>query len=719
MAEMGAMPLQDTEENGGGMEVEVGGSENASGVEEEAPILSLESVNLVDDLAVAVGLAIYPGYEEPGQMKDGPEILKEMGEAVVREFDLDLESRAEWEDSVAVFLRLFSSVTEVKNTPWPNASNVVLPLLSIATLQFHARAYDALIPAKDVVRCINTGEEDDLRADRVGDYMNWQLLYKMYDFEEGMDRSLMQLPLVGDVFRKTVYDEARKMVTSVHIPADDVVVNYGVQNLETAQRVTHRLYMDRWAINKRVNSGIFAGWAKDLPDGTWVSKSKIKEVLDKQEGREEPSTYTGRPRVILEQHRNWDLDGDGVGEPYVVTVDYEEKRVLRITKREYMDSAGNLKTVDYFTNYVFFPNPEGFYGLGFGILIRHLNEAANTIINEVIDAGTLANVQGGFVLERSGLKTGAVHMERGKFQAVKANVDDIRKAIYNFDFKGPNQTLYAVLGLIYEYSKMVSSISETMTGQMPSSDTSRDAVLAVIEEGRKVFSSIHKRIHRAFKRELQKIYRLNSIYLNEKEYFKVLGDNRMPQGQRVPIGRVDFVDNYDVIPVSDPTIMSRFEKVTIAEKVAADVRQNPLTAQNAQLNYNATKRYFQALGVPSIDEVLKMPDPPPPPPDVQPEQENANFFLEQPANVLPQQDHMFHLQIHKAFLEQDQLFSRELTAEGKKLAEQHVQDTLAALYMQKMEQEKRAAMGGMGGPQGMMPNQSMAMGPRPMPGGGM
>lgn len=307
-------------------------------------------------------------------------------------------------------------------------------------------------------------------------------------------------------------------------------------------------------------------------------------------------------------------------------------------------------------------------------------------------------------------------MERGVYKSVKANVDDIRKAIFNFDFKGPNQTLYAVLGLLYEYSKLVSSISETMTGQLPSSDTPAYAIQALIEEGKKVFSAIHKRIHRSFKKELNKIYRLNSIYLNEREYFKVLGDNNMPQGQQMTIGKIDFQETLDVIPVSDPAIISRSEKVMKAQQVLQDIRTNPLTAQNQEANFVATKRFYEALEIPNIAELLK---PPPPPPDLTPEQENANFFTEQPANLLPQQDHQWHLQMHRAFLEQDTLFSNELTPQGKKMAEQHVQATIAALYIQKREQEKQQIMGGgQGGPRpGPLPMQMMGPGNGGMMGG--
>lgn len=703
--------LQDTEQ-----EQEQGGEEIR--IEEDA-LLSLEALNLVPMIGEQEGNR-FPVYNST-QVQDGPKLLAEMGEVVVFEYDADLASRQEWEEAAAAYIKLFTSFMERKNTPWEDASNVCLPLLSIATLQFHARSYESLIPPREVVKAYPIGPEDIPRADRVQKYMNYQLLYGMEGFEEGMDKSLMQLPLVGSIFRKTSRDEELGRTVSTHVSAADLVVSYHAPSLETARRISHSLRFWDHDINLRIKKGTFSPVVQGLGPGVLSSQSALTEMVDRQMGVKESGILI-RPRQFIEQHRGWDLDGDGIEEPYVITVDYESKKVARIARRQYLDGRGRVKTVNYFTHYPFLPNPEGFYGLGFGILIRHLNEAANTIVNEVIDAGTLANQQGGFVLERSGIPTGAMNFQRGIYKSVKASTDDIRKAIFNFDFKGPNQTLYAVLGLLYEYSKLVSSISETMTGQLPSSDTPASTVMALLEEGRKVFSSIHKRIHRSFKKELEKIYRMNSIFLDEQEYFQVLGPSNMPQGEQIEIGRSDFVDTLDVVPVSDPTIMSKAEKLLIAQQLLQDVRTSPMTAQNPQANFAATRRYYEALGVPNIEEILQ---PPPPPPNLTPEEENANFFLEKQANILDEQDHMWHLQIHRTFLEQDQVFSRELTTEGKKLAEMHVQETISKLYLQRKQQEMamaKAAVGGQappGGPPMGRGGPMMGGGAPPMRGGGM
>lgn len=660
----------------GGADVSLGESPENRGFSDPP-----ESVNLVPSILKDKSKKYSSIFSDQNKL-DGKAVLKEIGQVVVDEFKIDLTSRSVWEENTSKILKLFTAFAEVKNTPWQNASNVILPILNISTIQFQSRAYDALIPPKEVVKVLSTGDENIERAERVSKYMNYQLLYKMEDFEEGMDKSLMQLPLEGSIFKKTYYDSTVGRNVSEYISAFDFVMNYGVKNLESAQRKTHILYMTQNDIRLRTRSGIFAEGGWDLGSGTVTNTSDIKTMADRLEGVERPSgDEYNQPRMILEQHRLWDLDGDGITEPYVMTVDLETDKVLRITSRTYQDSQGKEQVIEYFTQYTFLPNPEGVYGLGFGTLLRGLNEAANTIVNEVIDAGSLANLQGGFFLRKSGVKASSLKFKQGEFKAIDAYVDDIRKALFHMDFKGPNQTLYAVLGLLYEYSKLVSSVSETMTGQLPASDTPATTVLALIEEGRKVFSSIHKRIYRAFGKESRKIYRLNSQFLDEREYFQALGDKNVPEGARIGIGKADFEGNLDVIPVCDPAITSKAEKVMKAQAVVQDVRGNPMTASNQQANFEATKRYYKALEVENIDQLLQSPEPP----DLSPEEENAGFLTEKPATVLPKQDHVHHLQVLSEF--QEGSFAESLTPTGKKLAEQHSQEHIAELYLQE-EQEK-------------------------------
>lgn len=634
-----------------------------------------ENINLVPMIRQFTEPRFLSYYDEK-QLLTGEEILKQIGQVTVDEFGIDDESRSTWKENTAEQVKLFTSFMEKKTFPWDNCSNVNLPLLTYSSLQFHARAYEALFPPKSVVQCIATGDEDEERAERVAKYMNYQLYYKDEYYEDGMDTSLIQLPLYGSVFRKTYFDEERELVTTVPVCADDFVINYGARSIETAQRHSHILRKHLNEIRRKVILGIYDAEAWNFKEPSYSEPTpKVVEAIDKSIGISDSNQ--GLSRIFIEQHRYWDIDGDGIAEPVTVVVDKETCKVIRITDRTCIDEKGKKQTIVYFTHYVFFPNPEGFYGLGFGTLLRGLNESGNTIVNEVIDAGSLANLQGGFIAKRSGLKKGTLKFKMGEYQEVDTYMDDLKKAIFSFDFKGPNQTLYAVLGLLFEYSKLVSSISETMTGQLPASDTPAHTVLALIEEGRKVFSSIHKRTYRSFKKELRKMYRLNGLYLDEVEYYKVLGDNNVPMGPPLQTGRTDFVGNLDVIPVADPNIISKAEKIIKAEQLLKNVLENPFTVSNQQLQFTATTNFYTAIDAPqSMIKQLT----PAEPPDLSPEDENAQIITEKPATVLPKQDHLHHLDIHNDLI--TGTFAESLSPTAKKLIEQHNREHIAGLYTQ-------------------------------------
>ncbi len=638
-----------------------------------------EIINLVP---VVLDGNSFPSYTDENRLLTGEEILKEMGNVCVEEYENDLVSRSAWLDSASKILKLFANYAEPKTWPWPKCSNVRLPVITISAIQFQARAFESLIPGPETVKVIPTSDEDELRAKRVQKFLNWQLLYNMKEFVPGMDDVLLQTPLFGSVFKKTYFSFEKRRPVSIPISARDLVFSYAVNSFEECPRKTHVLYLTKNEIRKLVMAGAFRkedAW--DLGPGNleYYYQSTLQQTKDDIQGQKRNylTVSSDIPRIILEQHRDWDLNGDGIAEPYAITVDYETRKVLRITSRSFKDLNGNNIVLDCFTHYRFLPNPEGAYAFGLGTLLLGLNESMNSILNEIIDAGSLANLQGGFVSSRSGLRKGDLRFEQGMFKTVDAYTDDIKKAIYTFDFKGPNQTLYATLGLLYEYAKMVASVSETMTGQMPASDTPAQTILALLEEGKKVYSAIYKRHHQAFTEEIRKIYTLNSIFLSENEYFRILGDKGLPVGPNERIGRFDFIGEYDVIPVSDPSILSRAEKVLKAQQLVADIRSNPLTQNNQKANYEATRRYYEALEIKDIESILPKPSEPQ---DLPPEIENAKMLVEEMVEVLPHQDHANHVKVHDDFLNSP-LYANELTANAKNLFTKHRKEHIAAHYL--------------------------------------
>ena len=636
----------------------------------------------------------YPSYYSKTE-KTGAEFLEELGQVVCEEYEIDEDSRKQWVEKAVTGLKLLKAYMNPKSWPWENCSNVHLPIITTAVIQFQARAYDALIGAKGAVQIINTElanmltpeqiKQKRARADRVEKHMNYQLLYEMEEFEDDLDAMLIELPTIGCTFKKTYYDQVLNRPVSAFVSGLDVVFNYGAKNVESAQRISHIFDLYENDIRKKVHAGVYAESAWDLGSGSGTIQRKSNlSVLDDIDGKNRQATGTNLPRLIIEQHRYVDLNNDGIGEPVVVTVDYESKKVLRITSREKTDAIGRPITVEYFTQFNFFPNPTGGYGIGFNMLMGGINEAAITILNEVIDAGTLANLQGGFIAKRSGMKKGSLTFSMGEYKEVDTYVDDIRKAIMPLEYKGPNQTLYAVLGLLYEYSKLVSSISETMTGQLPASDTPAHTVLALIEEGRKVFSTIHKRIHRAFKKELKKLFRVNSVYLNPDLYFYILGANNIPTDVKMQIAKADYTDTFDVLPVSDPAIMSRAEKMIRAQQVRELVLTDPISSKNPDAIFAATRRFLETVDPFAVDEVYPRPQPKQPQ-DVPPAMENAGFLIETEGAVLPQQDHQQHLQVHDELVSGP--FAPNLTPKGKRILDAHRQQHIAGLYINDKMQE--------------------------------
>ena len=651
----------------------------------------IETTNIAEEVK-KIKKRRFPSYFDEEELLDGEEILEQIGKIVKDEYKADRLSRSDWEEKVKDAIKTFTAYLDGETT---NKSRVMLPMVAIAILQFHARAYDALLPSKEIVSALPTGSKNQEtldRAERVAKYTNYDLLYNMEDFIEGMDASLMQLPLEGSVFRKTFYDPVTNKNISQNCSAMDCVMNYRA-NPSNPERLTHVYDLTTDAIRVRVSKGMFLEEAWDLKQGdeSKGADSEIKQQQDKSDGQQETSQVEKKPRVILEQHRMWDLNGDGLEEPYVVTVDFETAKVLRITSRRAINALGEEITVNYFTHYKFLHNPEGSYGLGFWTFMGHLNEAANALINEAIDATHLANVQGGFINRRSNIKKGQLRFKRGEFQNVDITGDDIRKSIFSFDFKGPPDALFRLLGLLFEQSKLVSSVSDAMEGKFPSSDTPAAAIINASEEGRKVFNSIYRRLHRTFSKEVKKLYILNGVFLDEEKAFTALGQSSRPDapGGQTVVGRKDFDNAIDLFLVSDPNITSRGENITKAEVVYKNTLSVPATANDPEVVREAMARFYKAMDVDNFEVLL--PKPPQPPPDLPQEEENALFLQDRGSVVLRQQDHVNHLEVMNAF--EQTLFFGELPPQGKKLFEQHRKEHMAELYLTQQQPTQDAITG--------------------------
>lgn len=490
--------------------------------------------------------------------------LKEISEQCSAGFEYDLESRKDWEQNLESWTKLALQVKEEKTYPWPKASNVKYPLLSIASMQFNARSYPSLVPSSgDVVKVEVIGEDKDgtklEHAKRVGTYMSYQVLNQMDGWEEDMDKLLLMLPIVGTCFKKTYYNSVKKQNCSELVLPKNLIVNYWAKNLECAERVSEVIAMNPRQIKEKQMSKIYL----DIDLGEPV----INDLLLKQRSdanvafkQDETSPYT-----IIEQHTFYDLDDDGYAEPYIITFERHTKKVLRVVAR-FDDTTmfvenGELQKIEpiqYYTKFSFIPNPDGgFYDIGFGLLLAPLNESVNTLINQLVDSGTLSNLQGGFLGKGLKLKMGESRWQPGEWKTVQSAADDLRKQIVPLPAKEPSAVLFQLMGTLITGAKELASVAEIFTGKMPGQNTPATTTMATVEQGMKVFTAVYKRVYRSLKIEFKKIFDLNGLYLDPNTYASVLDG---------PIDPKDFdKKSYDVCPGADPNTSTQSEKLMKAQ----------------------------------------------------------------------------------------------------------------------------------------------------------
>ena len=549
--------------------------------------------------------------------------LAQIGTDVCEGYDNDCRSRATWEENVDKWTNLALQVAEAKNFPWPGAANVKYPLITTAALQFSARAYPALIPGYNAVRgrvvgYDTTGAKTE-RALRIGKHMSYQLFEEMEDWEEEMDRLLFALPIVGCMFKKSYFDSVKGHNVSEVVYPKELVVNYWAKSLDDSERVTHVLKMSDNDIHERTANGIFI--EQDLEKSSALLEEHDR-ASDEATGIEKPELEDDTlPYLILEQHCYLDLDGDGYKEPYLVVVDYGSRNVLRIVSRFAEQSIQyntkqeiiSIKPDSYFTKFSFVPSPDGgFYDIGFGILLGPINETINTLINQLLDAGTVSSLQSGFISKGIRVKGGDTSFTPGEWKYANTIGDDLRKGLVPLPVREPSQVLFSLLGMMIDAGEKLSSVTEVMTGEIPGQNTKATVAMAAIEQGMKVFSSIYKRIHRSLSKEYKKLFKLNSIFLPEESYFTVLD---VGQEQAQTIGLQDYsLQDVDVVPSSDPNVATEEQKLAKIQALGELLQLGTINPQEF------TKRMLEATEQPNIEALMSMP-PPKPNPEVEFEKE--------------------------------------------------------------------------------------------------
>lgn len=489
-------------------------------------------------------------------------------------YEDDLDSRSEWEERNDQWMKLASQVIEGKSFPWEGASNVKYPLLTTAAIQFHARAYPALVPNTDIVKVRVTGKDLDgqkhEKAVRIGKHMTYQLLEQMPEWEEDMDKLCLSLPIVGCAFKKTYYSPLHERNVSELVPAKALVVNYWAKSLEEAYRKTQIIEMNENQLIERQRAGVYIDC--DLGDPQ-EGHTGHRDVSDEIQGLSDSGSIdASTPYIICEQHSYLDLDEDGYKEPYIITFEAASGKVLRIVANyseedivtNDKDEVVRITPFEHFTKFSFIPNPDGgFYDVGFGILLGPINESVNTLINQITDAGTMSNLQSGFLGRGIKLKRGDDRFKPGEWKTINSTGDDLRKSILPLPVREPSGVLFQLLSTLLESGQRLAQTTDMMVGENPGQNQAATTTMAVVEQGMKVFTAIYKRIHRSLKKEYKKLFKLNAEYLDVEEYFTILDPDQETQGM---IGFDDYdLASMDVIPSADPNIITEAQKLAKAQ----------------------------------------------------------------------------------------------------------------------------------------------------------
>ena len=572
--------------------------------------------------------------------------LQSLSNELLEKFENDKSTREEWEQGYTKGLDLLGFKYEERTRPFRGASSVNHPMLAQAVTQFQAMAYVELLPSDGPVRTQVVGansEKLQQSAERVKDYMNYEITHVMEDYNPEMDQLLFQLPLSGSAFKKIYYDEVQGRATSKFIPAEDVIVPYGASDLDSCDRITQIVKLSINDLRKKQISGFYRDIELEGYEG--YEASDVQEKKNEIDG-ERPNDYAMDDMTeLLEMHIDLDLEGfedinpkdnqpSGIKLPYIVTVDRGSNKILSVY-RNYNQNDILRKKNEYFVHYKFLPGL-GFYGFGLIHMIGGLTRTATTALRQLLDAGTLSNLPAGFKSRGLRIRDDDQPLQPGEFRDVDAPNGIIREALMPLPYKGPDQTLFALLGFCVDAGKQFAAVADMQLSEIGSSQTPVGTTMALMERGTKVMSAVHKRLHYAQKKEFNLLAKIFKQVLPPAYPYNVAGGPR-------EIKLVDFDDSIDILPISDPNIFSMSQRVTLAQN------QLQLAQSNPQIHnlYEAYRRMYIALGVKDIEQILPIPQGPQP---KDPAQEHSVVLLGQQLQAFPEQSHDLHIQSHRLFM---------------------------------------------------------------------
>ena len=568
------------------------------------------------------------------------DVLKEVGSQVLDSYSDYKSSRSEWEDTYVKGLDLLGFKYENRSEPFQGASGATHPVLAEAVTQFQALAYKELLPASGPVRTQIIGkisQEKEDQSERVKEFMNYQLMVEMKEYEPEFDQMLFNLPLSGSTFKKVYFDSILNRCVSKYVPAEDLYVPYAATSLDDAESIIHAIKMTGNDVLKYQLSGFYKD--VDLVDSLY-NPSEVKEKKDNISGS---STSQDEIYTLLEAHCDLDLDGfndigtdgepTGLKLPYIVTVDEGTGTVLAI-RRNFDAQDPRKKRRDFFVHFKFLPGL-GFYGFGLIHMIGGLSRTATAALRQLLDAGTLSNLPAGFKMRGIRVRDEAQPLQPGEFRDVDAPGGNLSDAFMPLPFKGPNQTLLQLMDVVVGAGQRFASIADMQVGDGNQS-AAVGTTVALLERGSRVMSAIHKRLYQAMKCEFMLLAQTFKTYMPPVYPYDVIGGARQ-------IKQTDFDDKIDIVPVADPNIFSQTQRITVAQT------QLQLAMSNPKMHnlYQAYRDMYEALGIKDIDLILKKKQPPKP---MDPATENMMALSGQPFKAFPGQDHQAHMDAHLSFM---------------------------------------------------------------------
>jgi len=652
---------------------------------------AIEQMVEIDGSAFADDLA--PNVE---MMEDGSAIIGEQEQVITSSFDMNLAevldddtlnlisselrqafeddkaSRKDWEETYKKGLDLLGFKYTERSQPFQGASSVTHPMLSEAITQFQAQAYKELLPSGGPVNTQilgNTSIQKEEQAQRIKDFMNYQITYEMEEYDPDMDSLLFYLPLSGSAFKKVYYDEGMGRAVSKFVPSDDLYVPYQTTDFPSCERITHVIRRTKNDITKMQVAGMY----RDVDLSVLNNETALQEKEATLSGIKK--SYHDEDYQLLEMHVDLNIEGidteDGIKVPYIVTIDEGSSNVLSIY-RNYDEQDGRQKKRQYFVHYKFLPG-FSFYGFGLIHMLGGLSRTATAALRQLLDAGTLSNLPAGFKARGLRVADDDTPLQPGEFRDVDAPGGSLREGLVPLPYKEPSATLFQLLGFCVEAGSRFAAVADQKVGDAAQAGAPVGTTMALMERGARVMSAIHKRLHYAQKIEFKLLAKIFAESLDPQYPYEVGTD------QIQGLKQSDFSKDIDIIPVSDPNIFSMAQRVTLAQTQLQLAQADPASHNM----YEAYRRMYQALGVKDIDVLLPVPSQPQP---MDPGTENSGAVGGQPLVAFRGQNHNAHLDAHRALMSS---FLVKSNPQVMAILQAHIMEHVSIQAREEVEEESK------------------------------